>query len=83
MRMPLREGITLPIRQTHLAIGLEQGQANPDFKASDLAAAGLALIMAVAVSLHVRRKEYSAIALTGLLFLMAAFVAYGRWSLVP
>jgi uncharacterized membrane protein YphA (DoxX/SURF4 family) len=48
-----------------------------------LAAAGLALIMAVAISLHVRRKESSAVALTGLLFLMAAFVAYGRWFLVP
>src|SRR5437867_8035577 len=34
--MPLREGITFPIRQTHLAIDLGQGQANPDFKASDL-----------------------------------------------
>src|SRR5437867_10718919 len=34
--MPLREGITLPIRETHLAIDLGQGQANPDFKASDL-----------------------------------------------
>jgi len=48
-----------------------------------LAAAGLALIMAVAIFLHARRKEYSAIGLTGLLFLMAAFVAYGRWFLVP
>ena len=48
-----------------------------------LAAAGLALIMAVAISLHARRKEYSAIGVTGLLFLMAAFVAYGRWLLVP
>lgn len=48
-----------------------------------LAAAGLALIMAVAISLHVRRKEYPAIGLTGLLFLMAVFVAYGRWFLVP
>ena len=48
-----------------------------------LAAACLALIMAVAISLHARRKEYSAIGVTGLLFLMAAFVAYGRWFLVP
>ena len=48
-----------------------------------LAAAGLALIMAVAIFLHARRKEYSAIGLTALLFLMAAFVAYGRWFLVP
>ena len=48
-----------------------------------LAAAGLALIMAVAIFLHARRKEYSAIGVTGLLFLLAAFVAYGRWFLVP
>lgn len=48
-----------------------------------LAAAGLALIMAIAISFHVRRKESSAIGLTALLFLMAAFVAYGRWFLVP
>lgn len=48
-----------------------------------LAAAGLALIMVVAISLHVRRKEHSAVGMTGLLFLMAALVAYGRWFLVP
>lgn len=48
-----------------------------------LAAAGLAVVMAVAMSLHVRRKEYSAVAMTGLLFLLAVFVAYGRWFLVP
>jgi len=28
-------------------------------------------------------KEIVVIGLTGLLFLMAAFVAYGRWFLVP
>jgi len=39
--------------------------------------------MAVAITLHVRRKESRAIGVTGLLFLMAAFVAYGRWFLVP
>jgi len=40
----MREGITLPIRQTHRAIDVGQGQANPDFKASDLigSVAGLA-----------------------------------------
>lgn len=48
-----------------------------------LAAAGLALIMVVAISLRARRKEYSAIGVTAILFLMAAFVAYGRWFLVP
>jgi len=36
---------------------------------------GLALIIAVAFSLHIRRIEYSVIGLTGLLFLMAAVVA--------
>jgi hypothetical protein len=39
--------------------------------------------MAVAISLHVRRNEYSAIGLTGLLFLMVAIMADGRWFLVP
>jgi len=47
-----------------------------------LAAAGPAVIMAVAISLHARRREYSAIGVSGFLLLMAAFVAYGRWFLV-
>jgi hypothetical protein len=34
-------------------------------------------------SLHARRKEYSEIGFTGLLFLMAAFVAYDRQFMVP
>jgi len=48
-----------------------------------LSAAGLAAIMVIAMALHARRKEYSAIGFTALLFLMAVFVAYGRWFLVP
>ena len=48
-----------------------------------LSAAGLAAIMVIAMALHARRKEYSAIGFTALLFLMAVFVAYGRWILVP
>jgi len=39
---------------------------------------GERLIMAVAITLHVRRKESRAIGLTALLFLMAAFVACER-----
>ena len=48
-----------------------------------LAATGLAAIMTIAVSLHARRKEYSAIVMPGLLFALAIFVAYGRWYLIP
>ena len=48
-----------------------------------LAAIGLAAIMIIAMSLHARRKEYSAIGLPGLLFALAVFVAYGRWFLIP
>ena len=48
-----------------------------------LAATGLAIIMIIAMSLHARRKEYSAIGMTALLFALAIFVAYGRWFLIP
>jgi uncharacterized membrane protein YphA (DoxX/SURF4 family) len=48
-----------------------------------LSAAGLAMIMAIAMALHARRREYSAIGFTSLLFLMAAFGAYDRQFMVP
>ncbi len=47
------------------------------------AATGLAAIMLIASVLHARRKEYSAMGMTGLLFVLALVVAYGRWLLVP
>ena len=48
-----------------------------------VAATGLTAIMIIAMSLHARRKEYSAIGLPGLLFALAVFVAYGRSFLIP
>jgi uncharacterized membrane protein YphA (DoxX/SURF4 family) len=48
-----------------------------------VAAAGLAAVMAIAMALHAMRKEYSAIAMTGFLLLLAVFVAVGRWFLAP
>jgi uncharacterized membrane protein len=47
-----------------------------------LAATGLAVIMLSAMALHARRKEYPAIGMTGLLFVLAVIVAYGRWFLI-
>ncbi len=48
-----------------------------------LAAAGLALTMVGAAVVHIRRKEYSGLVGNLVLFLMAAFVAYGRFALIP
>ncbi len=50
---------------------------------TSVAAAGLAVIMLAAMALHAWRKEHAAVGLTGFLFVLAAFVAYGRWFLVP
>jgi hypothetical protein len=43
-----------------------------------LAATGLALVMAGAVVLHVRRREFSALAPSGVLLILSAVVAWGR-----
>jgi putative oxidoreductase len=48
-----------------------------------LAAACLAFVVASATVLHLARSEYSSAVTTLILFLMAAFVAYGRWRLRP
>jgi uncharacterized membrane protein YphA (DoxX/SURF4 family) len=45
-----------------------------------LAALGLVLMMIGAVVVHVRRKEYQAIAPSAVLLLLAAFVAWGRFG---
>ncbi|MEU8397939.1 DoxX family protein [Nonomuraea sp. NPDC048892] len=45
-----------------------------------LAAAGLALTMVLAAVVHVRRKEPSGIAVNAVLFLLTAFVAWGRFG---
>jgi uncharacterized membrane protein YphA (DoxX/SURF4 family) len=48
-----------------------------------LAAVGLALAMIGAALTHLRRSEYSAITINTILFALAAFVAYGRFVLIP
>jgi uncharacterized membrane protein YphA (DoxX/SURF4 family) len=47
------------------------------------AATGLAVIMVLAALFHLPRREYQAIAVNLVLLAMAAFVAYGRFTLEP
>ena len=48
-----------------------------------LAAALLAVMMLLAAGFHLTRGEYPNIVFTLILGALAAFVAYGRWRLVP
>ena len=48
-----------------------------------LAAACLAFVVASATVLHLYRSETGAAGTTAVLFLLAAFVAYGRWRVRP
>ena len=48
-----------------------------------LAAAGLALIMLLAAGFHLLRREYPNIVFNLVLLVLAAFVAYGRFVVVP
>ena len=48
-----------------------------------LAAAGITVIMILATGFHLKRGEYQAVAFTLTLTALAAFIAYGRWQLVP
>jgi VIT1/CCC1 family predicted Fe2+/Mn2+ transporter len=48
-----------------------------------LAALGLVLTMVGAALTHLRRKEYGNIAVNVVLLVLAAFVAYGRFFVLP
>ena len=48
-----------------------------------VAAGCLAFVVASATVLHLARNETSAAVTTAILFLLAAFVAYGRWRVRP
>ncbi|MFZ4620649.1 MAG: DoxX family protein [Bacteroidota bacterium] len=48
-----------------------------------LAAAGLAVIMLLANIFHISRGEFMALPFTLVMFVLVAFIAYGRWKLVP
>ncbi|WP_101790104.1 DoxX family protein [Nonomuraea indica] len=45
-----------------------------------LAAAGLAILMALAAAMHIRRKETQGLAITIVLFLLTAFVSWARFG---
>ncbi|WP_458249494.1 DoxX family protein [Streptomyces sp. MAI_2237] len=45
-----------------------------------LAALGLAVVMALAGTFHLRRREYSAIGMNGALLALAVGVAWGRFG---
>lgn len=47
------------------------------------AAAGLVIVMISATIFHVARAEYTSAAMTFLLLVLAAFVAYMRWKVMP
>ena len=48
-----------------------------------LAGAGLALVMILAIGFHAWRREPPAIGFNAVLLILAAFVAYGRFMVVP
>jgi uncharacterized membrane protein YphA (DoxX/SURF4 family) len=48
-----------------------------------LAGVGLALIMLLAIAFHASRREPPAIGFNAVLLILAAFVAYGRFLIVP
>jgi uncharacterized membrane protein YphA (DoxX/SURF4 family) len=48
-----------------------------------LAGAGLALIMILAIGFHASRREGPAIGINSVLLVLAAFVAYGRFLIMP
>ena len=48
-----------------------------------LAALGLVLLMIGAALTHLRRTEYGNIAMNAVLLVLAAFVAYGRFFVLP
>jgi uncharacterized membrane protein YphA (DoxX/SURF4 family) len=50
---------------------------------TSLAAFGLVLLMVGAALTHLRRTEYGNVAVNALLLILAAFVAYGRFFVLP
>lgn len=47
-----------------------------------VAAIGLAIVMLLAANVHLSRKEHGMIGMNFLLFMLSAFVAYGRFGLM-
>ena len=48
-----------------------------------LAGAGLALVMLLAIGFHITRREFPMIGMNAVLLILATFVAYGRFLIMP
>jgi uncharacterized membrane protein YphA (DoxX/SURF4 family) len=48
-----------------------------------LAGLGLAIVMILAAAFHAKRKENRAIGINVIFLILALFVAYGRWFILP
>ncbi len=48
-----------------------------------LAGLGLAIVMILAAAFHAKRKENQAIGINVIFLILALFVAYGRWFILP
>jgi putative oxidoreductase len=79
--LPLLRFIGLAEALGGLGVILAQLAGQPWLAA--LAAAGLALVMLLAVAFHATRREYPAIGVNLVPGTLGAFVAYGRFALVP
>ncbi|MFD5861990.1 DoxX family protein [Streptomyces chartreusis] len=62
------------------ALGLVLPAAGIAVVLTPLAALGLAVVMALAGTFHLRRREYSAIGMNGVLLALAVVVAGGRFG---
>jgi len=50
---------------------------------TSVTAAIVAILLLVSIFFHVRSREKPNVFVSVILFILAAFVAYGRWALVP
>ena len=50
---------------------------------ASVTAAIVAILMLLSIFFHVRSREKPNVFVSVILFILAAFVAYGRWALVP
>ncbi len=48
-----------------------------------IAAAGIVALMVFAIMFHIRRREWFNIVLNAVFLMLSAFIAYGRWVIVP
>jgi hypothetical protein len=82
--MPTGLRLFIGVAEVAAAVGLVLPSAARVLpKLTPAAAAGLMIVMLSACGLHATRGELGTAAITAVLFALAAFVAYGRWKLLP